>query len=66
MLRLVAVAKEFGFWMKPDVPQAPVTAIMCEDVARTVYLAVQLGEPIPITPEDIAKLHKRYTTVYGQ
>jgi L-ribulose-5-phosphate 4-epimerase len=41
-------------------------AVMCEDVARTSFLATQLGTPIPIHPDDIAKLHHRYTHVYGQ
>jgi L-ribulose-5-phosphate 4-epimerase len=41
-------------------------AIMCEDVARTSFLATRLGEPVPIDPEDIARLHQRYTTQYGQ
>lgn len=41
-------------------------AVMCEDVARTVFLACQLGEPIALAPEDIAKLHHRYTHDYGQ
>jgi L-ribulose-5-phosphate 4-epimerase len=41
-------------------------AVMCEDAARTVYLAVQLGDPKPLAPEDIAKLHHRYSNVYGQ
>lgn len=41
-------------------------AIMCEDVARTSFLAVQLGTPAPISATDIAKLHDRYTNVYGQ
>lgn len=41
-------------------------AIMTEDVAATVWLAYQLGEPLPIPAEDIAKLHHRYTHVYGQ
>jgi len=41
-------------------------AIMCEDVARTSFLATRLGEPVPIDPEDIARLHHRYTTQYGQ
>jgi L-ribulose-5-phosphate 4-epimerase len=41
-------------------------AVMCEDVARTVFFAHQLGNPIPISDENIAKLHRRYTTVYGQ
>ena len=41
-------------------------AVMCEDVARTTYLALQLGEPLQISSEDIKKLHHRYTHVYGQ
>lgn len=46
--------------------EAVKAAIMCEDVARTSWLALQLGSPLPIADDDIAKLHKRYTTVYGQ
>lgn len=46
--------------------EAVKAAIMCEDVARTSFLATQLGTPIPISPDDIAKLHHRYTHVYGQ
>jgi len=41
-------------------------AVMTEDVAATVWLALQLGQPLPIADEDIAKLHHRYTHVYGQ
>jgi L-ribulose-5-phosphate 4-epimerase len=41
-------------------------AVMVEDVARTVWLALQLGQPEEIPPEDVAKLHDRYTHVYGQ
>jgi L-ribulose-5-phosphate 4-epimerase len=41
-------------------------AVMCEDVARTSFLATRLGEPVPIDSEDIARLHRRYTTQYGQ
>ena len=54
------------FTVGPTPRDAVKAAIMCEDVARTVYLAFQLGEPIPIAPDEIARLHKRYTTVYGQ
>lgn len=61
------IMQNHGVFTIGPTPRAAVkAAIMCEDVARTVYLAVQLGEPIPIAPDDIAKLHKRYTTVYGQ
>ena len=41
-------------------------AVMVEDAARTVWLALQIGQPEEIRPEDIAKLHDRYTHVYGQ
>jgi L-ribulose-5-phosphate 4-epimerase len=41
-------------------------AVMTEDVAATVWLAMQMGEPLKISDEDIAKLHHRYTYVYGQ
>jgi len=41
-------------------------AVMTEDNARTVWLALQLGTPDEIPAEDVAKLHRRYTKVYGQ
>jgi len=41
-------------------------AVMVEDVARTVWLALQIGQPDEIAPEDVAKLHDRYMHVYGQ
>ena len=41
-------------------------AVMTEDVARTVWLALQIGQPDEIPPEEVAKLHYRYTHVYGQ
>jgi L-ribulose-5-phosphate 4-epimerase len=41
-------------------------AVMTEDVARTVWLALQLGQPEEIAPENVEKLHYRYTHVYGQ
>jgi len=41
-------------------------AVMTEDVAATVWLALQLGTPDVIPQADVDKLHLRYTTVYGQ
>jgi L-ribulose-5-phosphate 4-epimerase len=41
-------------------------AIMTEDNARTVWLAMQIGVPDEIPSEDVEKLHDRYTHVYGQ
>jgi len=42
------------------------SAVMTEDNARTVWLALQLGTPDEIPAQEVARLHRRYTTVYGQ
>jgi L-ribulose-5-phosphate 4-epimerase len=54
------------FTVGPTPLAAIKAAVMCEDVARTVALAYRMGEPLPISEEDIASLHHRYTHVYGQ
>jgi len=41
-------------------------AVMAEDVARTVHISRQLGQPIPIPQEKIDALFDRYQNVYGQ
>ena len=41
-------------------------AVMVEDAARTVFYAMQLGDPIPIPDEMIKRLHQRYSEKYGQ
>ena len=41
-------------------------AIMTEENARTVWLALQIGVPDEISIQDVEKLHYRYTNVYGQ
>jgi L-ribulose-5-phosphate 4-epimerase len=41
-------------------------AVLCEDVARTVHIARQLGQPIPIDQRDIDALYDRYQNRYGQ
>lgn len=54
------------FTVGPDVEAAVKAAVMVEDVAATVWLALQLGQPEDIPAEDVARLRKRYTTDYGQ
>jgi L-ribulose-5-phosphate 4-epimerase len=54
------------FTIGKDAAAAVKSAVMCEDVARTVHLARQLGEPLPIDPDVVARLHDRYKNVYGQ
>ncbi|MBW8767321.1 MAG: L-ribulose-5-phosphate 4-epimerase [Geodermatophilales bacterium] len=41
-------------------------AVMTEDVARTVHLSRQLGEPLPIAQAQVDSLWQRYQNVYGQ
>jgi L-ribulose-5-phosphate 4-epimerase len=42
------------------------SAVMCEDVARTVHLARALGPVEPLEPHHIDALWERYQNVYGQ
>ena len=41
-------------------------AVMVEDVSKTTWLALQIGTPDEISPENVARLHRRYTNDYGQ
>ena len=54
------------FTVGPIAEAALKAAVMVEDAARTIWIALQLGTPDEISPEDVAKLHDRYTHVYGQ
>lgn len=54
------------FTIGKDARAAVKTAVMTEDVAATVWMAMQIGEPLPIAPEDVKRLHDRYMNVYGQ
>lgn len=42
------------------------TAVLCEEVAKTVHVSRQLGEPLPIGQSDIDSLYERYQNSYGQ
>jgi len=54
------------FTIGQDAEAALKAAVTVEDVARTTWLALQIGTPDEIAAGDIAKLHHRYTHVYGQ
>jgi L-ribulose-5-phosphate 4-epimerase len=41
-------------------------AVMCEDAARTIHIARQGGDLIPIPQAEIDSLFSRYQNVYGQ
>jgi L-ribulose-5-phosphate 4-epimerase len=56
-----------GVFTIGSIPETAVkAAVMVEDAARTVWYALQIGQPEEIPPEDVTKLHHRYTHVYGQ
>ncbi len=54
------------FTVGPTPESALKAAVMVEDNARTVWIALQIGTPDEISPENVARLHHRYTNVYGQ
>ena len=54
------------FTIGPSARAAVKAAVMCEEVARTVHISRQLGEPLALAPADIDSLYTRYQKVYGQ
>ena len=54
------------FTIGKDARSAVKAAVMCEEVARTVHIARQLGDPLPIDPGQIESLYARYQNVYGR
>jgi len=64
--RAVLMQNHGVFTIGKDAKDAVKAAVMTEDVARTVHLARQLGEVIPIPQESIDALFDRYQNVYGQ
>jgi L-ribulose-5-phosphate 4-epimerase len=54
------------FTIGPNAKAAVKAAVMCEDVARTVHLARQLGPVRPLGTDDIDALYARYQNDYGQ
>ncbi len=64
--RAVLLKNHGVFTIGPTAEAAVKAAVMVEDVAHTVWIALQLGQPDEIPSEDVAKLHYRYTHVYGQ
>jgi len=54
------------FTVGADARAAVKAAVMVEDVARTMFLARQLGTPAPIEQSHIDSLYERYQNVYGQ
>ncbi len=62
----VLLAQHGAFAFGPTVREALKAAVMLEDVAKTCHLALLLGEPKPLPPEEVRKWYDRYHTKYGQ
>lgn len=59
--------KNHGVFTIGRTPEAAIkAAVMVEDVARTVFYALQLGKPGEIPAEEVARAHKHYLEEYGQ
>jgi L-ribulose-5-phosphate 4-epimerase len=54
------------FAIGPTARAAVKAAVMCEDVARTVHISRQLGQPLAIESAHVDSLFDRYQNVYGQ
>ena len=54
------------FTIGPSARKAVAAAVMVEEVAKTVHVSRQLGEPTRIAQADIDRLYHRYQNVYGQ
>lgn len=62
----VLMAQHGPFTIGKDARAAVKAAVMCEEVARTVHVARQLGEVQRIEQSHIDSLYARYQNVYGQ
>ncbi len=62
----VLLASHGVFAVGPTARAAVKAAVMCEDAARTVHLARQLGETAGLTSDQVDALHRRYREEYGQ
>lgn len=62
----VLMASHGPFTIGKNAEAAVKAAVLCEDVARTVHLARQYGEPQRLDQADIDSLYARYQNVYGQ
>ena len=64
--RAVIMQNHGVFSIGPDAKAAVKAAVMCEDVARSTFIARQMGPLVPIPQDDVDALYDRYQNVYGQ
>jgi len=59
--------KHHGVFTLGDSPEAALkSAVMVEDVAKTCYLALQMGQLVALPEDEVARAHRRYSEKYGQ
>lgn len=64
--RAVLMQNHGPFTIGVNPKDAVKAAVMCEDAARTIHIARQGGELVPIPQTEIDSLFNRYQNVYGQ
>ena len=64
--KAVLMRKHGVFSIGKDAKSALKAAIMCEDAAKSTFLAHQLGTPSPIEKKYVDSLFDRYQNVYGK
>jgi len=62
----ILMAHHGTFAWGPTPRAALKAAVMLEDVCKTVHLALLLGKPNPLPPDEVKKWWERYHTWYGQ
>ena len=59
--------KNHGVFTIGPTPEAAIkTAVMVEDIAKTVFLALLRGTPVEIPKSEVERAHKIYMGTYGQ
>ncbi len=54
------------FTIGKDAEAAVKAAVMTEDIARTVHIALLRGQPEPLPADEVQRLHRAYLEHYGQ
>ncbi len=63
---LAVLMRQHGvFTIGASVEKALKAAVMVEDIAKTVWLALQIGQVEELPPEEIEANYERYSTRYG-
>ncbi|MFC3397788.1 L-ribulose-5-phosphate 4-epimerase [Microbacterium amylolyticum] len=64
--RAVLMKNHGPFTIGKDAKDAVKAAVLLEEVARTVHISRQLGDPVAIPQQYVDSLFDRYQNVYGQ